>query len=99
MDYGPDLVISCEDEDFVCNVTVTNMIFNPAIVDIKLATNKPGLPKKRVTYRKYRAIDITQVLMLVVSPHSPLCLFWIWKILYHQHLVYRIIRIQFILGY
>ena len=39
-----DLVIS-RDDNFVSNVTVNGMTSNPAIVDIKLAISKPGLPK------------------------------------------------------
>jgi len=46
-----DLVISREDEDFVRNVTVTDMISDHAIVDIKLAIYKPRLPNKKVTHR------------------------------------------------
>jgi hypothetical protein len=73
-----DLVISRENEDFIRNVTITDIISDHAIVDIKLAISKPGLPKKKITYRKYRAIDITQLRTdilasdLVVTPHSTL---------------------------
>ena len=69
--YIFDFMIHREDKYFVRNVTVTHMIFDHVIVDIKLAINKPGLPKEKVIFRKYRAIDITQltidILDLVVT--------------------------------
>ena len=72
-------MISGEDDNFVRNISVTDMISNHIIVDIKLLDiNKPGMPKKSVTYRKYRAINITQLApeilksKLVVTPHSTL---------------------------
>ena len=73
-----DLVISDENEDFIRNATITDIISDHATVDIKLAINKPGLPKKKITYRKYRAIAIIQLLTeilasdLVVISHSTL---------------------------
>ena len=73
-----DLLISRENEDFIRNVTITDIISDHVIVEIKLAITKPGLPKKKITYRKYRAIDITQLRTdimasdLVVTPHSTL---------------------------
>ena len=43
------------------DVAVSDMISDHAVIDIKLAISKPGLPQKKVTYRKYRAIDINQL--------------------------------------
>ena len=54
------------------------MISDHAIVDITLAISKPGLPKKKITYRKYRTIYITQLhteileFVLVISAYSTL---------------------------
>ena len=67
-------MINREHEELAHNVTGTDIISDNAIVDIKLAINKPGLLKKNVTYRKFRAIDITQlhsnILESVVTPHT-----------------------------
>jgi exonuclease III len=73
-----DLVITRHDDDVICDVAVSDMISDHAIVDIKLAVSKPGRPKKKVSYRKYRAIDINQLRTdilecdLTVSPSSAL---------------------------
>lgn len=56
-----DLVISRQDDDVVRDVAVTDMISDHAVINIKLAISKPGLPQKKVTYRKYRAIDINKL--------------------------------------
>ena len=53
-----DSVSSRDVANLVGNVTVNDMISDRAIVDIKLAISKPGLLEKKMTYRKYRAIDI-----------------------------------------
>ena len=42
-----DLVITRhDDDDVLCDVAVSHLIYDRAIVDIKLAVSKPGRPKK-----------------------------------------------------
>ena len=53
-----DFVIICCDDEAMCCVTVSDMISDHAIVDIKLTVLKPGRPRKTFSYRKYRAIDM-----------------------------------------
>jgi len=54
-----DLLISREDYYYVCYVTLTGMISDDTMLDIKSAINKRGLPEIGVTYRKYGTFDIT----------------------------------------
>ena len=78
--YGntSDLVITRHNDDVIGDVAVSDMISDHAIVDIKLAVSKPGRSKKKVSYRKYRAININQLRTdilecdLTVSPSSAL---------------------------
>ena len=73
-----DLVITRHDDDAICDVAVSDMVSDHAIVYIKLAVSKPGRPQKKVSHRKYRAIDMYQLRTdivecdLAVSPSSTL---------------------------
>jgi hypothetical protein len=53
-----DLVLSRRDDSVVKCVRVSDLISDHAIIDIDLKIDKPGLPKKTVTYRKFRAINL-----------------------------------------
>ena len=56
-----DLVITRHDDDVICNVAVSDMVSDNAIVDIKLAVNKPSRPIKKASHRKYRVIGINEL--------------------------------------
>ena len=53
-----DFVMTCRDDEAMCSVTVSDMISDHAIVYTKLTVLKPGRPRKKFSYRKYRAIDM-----------------------------------------
>ena len=53
-----DLVISRSDSDFVKHVTVDAYLSDHAAVMADIMLAKPGAPKKHVSYRKWRAIDL-----------------------------------------
>ena len=54
-----DLVISRENYDLVKNVAVSSLISDHYLVNFVLSLQKPFVPTKRITYRKYRSIDKT----------------------------------------
>ena len=51
------LVITCEDNDFVKHVCMSSLILDHFLVNIDFSLQKPVLPTKTITYRKYCSID------------------------------------------
>ena len=73
-----DLIITREGNDFVKHVSVSSIISDHFLVNIDISLQKPVLPPKITTYRKYRSIDQAALIadlnvsLLESNPHDDL---------------------------
>ena len=66
-----DFVVTRRDDEAKCRVSVSDMISDHAILDIKLTLLKPGRPMIKSTYRKYRAIDMNLLRADILAASLP----------------------------
>jgi len=52
-----DLVISRDDDNLINEVSVSSMLSDHFLVNIDVSLQKPSVPTKTMSYRKYRSID------------------------------------------